>query len=191
MTVKIKSRTTGNGPNLKQIIEERSGADLSLCYQCLKCSGGCPVARIVQCPPSEIIRRLHLGAGNELLESDLIWECLSCGTCYARCPMGIDIASVMDILRTMTLEKKAVAPKGNMPLFNRMFLWTVRAFGRTYDLSMILGYKFGTGKFFNDADKFPAMLRKGKIAVLPPAPADTRIVRQIFNRTRQSKGNIK
>jgi heterodisulfide reductase subunit C len=188
MTVKIKRRTTSEALSLKHIVEERSGVDLSLCYQCMKCAAGCPAARLNHCPPSGIIRRLHLGAGNELLDSSLVWECLSCGTCYARCPMEIDIASVMDVLRTLALERKAATPKGNIPLFNRMFLWTVKTFGRTYDLSMILAYKFGTGKFFNDAEKFPAMLSKGKIAILPPTTADTHVVKQIFRNAGQNKG---
>lgn len=189
MTVKIKKQTKGNG--LKSIVEEMSGVDLSLCYQCMKCTGGCPVAKLSQSPPAEIIRRLHLGAGNELLESDLVWTCLSCGTCYARCPMEIDIAAVMDALRTLSLKRKAAAPKGNMPLFNRMFLNTVKAFGRTYDLSMIVAYKFGSGKFTADIDKFPAMLKKGKMAIMPPSGTDTHTVKQIFRRTQQGKGTKK
>ena len=189
MTVKIKRQTTGNG--LIHIVEEMSGVNLSLCYQCMKCAGGCPAGKLTQSPPSEIIRRLHLGAGNELLDNDLIWACLSCGTCYARCPMELDIASVIDALRALAVERKAATPKGNIPLFNRMFLGTVKAFGRTYDLSMIMAYKFGSGKFINDVEKFPAMLKKGKMAIMPPTGSDARIVKQIFRRTRHGKGTIK
>ena len=96
------------------------------------------MARYTQSPPSEIIRRLHLGAGNELLESDIIWMCLSCETCSARCPMEIDFAAVIDALRALAVVRGAPAPKGNAPLFNRAFLSTVQNFGRAYDLSMIL-----------------------------------------------------
>jgi heterodisulfide reductase subunit C len=187
MTIKINRQTTGSG--LKSIVEEMAGVDLSLCYQCMKCTGGCPVAKLTQSPPAEIIRRLHLGAANEILESNLIWTCLSCGTCYARCPMEIDIAAVMDALRALALKRKAAAPQGNIPLFNRMFLSTVQAFGRTYDLSMIVAYKFGSGKFMADIDKFPAMLKKGKMAIMPPSGTDTSIVKQIFRRTEEGKGN--
>lgn len=132
-----------------------------------------------------------MGAGNELLESDLIWMCLSCETCYARCPMEINFASVIDALRTLALEKKATLPQGNMPLFNRAFLKNVEIFGRSYDLSMIVAYKLGTGALMNDVDKFPAMLKKGKIAILPPSGAEKKVVKQIFKRSRRNKGTGK
>jgi heterodisulfide reductase subunit C len=189
MTVKIKRQTTDGG--LMRIVEEMSGVDLSVCYQCMKCAVGCPVAKLTQSPPPEIVRRLHLGAGNALLDSDIIWVCLSCGICYARCPMEINIASVMDALRALALERGASIPKGNMPLFNRMFLRTVKAFGRTYDLSMIAAYKFGAGAFMKDMDKLPIMLKKGKMAFLPPSGADKRIVKRIFLRVQQDKGTGK
>ncbi len=189
MTVKIKKKAAETG--LRRIVEEMSGVDLSACYQCQKCTSGCPVAKFTQSPPSEIVRRLHLGAGNELLESDIIWMCLSCETCYARCPMEINVAAVMDALRALSLQRGASPPKGNMPLFNRVFLGTVRTFGRAYDLSMIAAYKLGTRTFRADMDKLPAMLKKGKMALLPPSGADRAVVKRIFGRARQNKGTGK
>ena len=90
MTTKISKKAAEGG--LIGTVSEMSGVDLSACYQCRKCSSGCPVGDIVDSPPSEIMRRLHLGAGDELLESELIWVCASCETCSARCPMGIEVA---------------------------------------------------------------------------------------------------
>lgn len=189
MTVSIKRQITDSG--LHRIVEEISGVDLSLCYQCMKCANGCPVATLTQSRPPEIIRRLQLGSGDDLLESDLIWSCLSCGTCFERCPMQIDIPSVMDALRVLALERKASLPEGNMPLFNRMFLATVKTFGRTYDLFMIAAYKFGSGNFSKDMDKMPAMLQKGKMAILPPSGINTHMINRIFSRTKHGKGRGK
>jgi heterodisulfide reductase subunit C2 len=190
MAIIIKKKSATD-IGLLRMVEERSGVDLGACLQCRKCTSGCPVAGLIQSPPSEIIRRLHLGAGNELLESDLVWMCLSCGTCYARCPMKIDIASVIDTMRALALEKGASRPKGDMPLFNREFLRTVEGSGRSYDLSTIIGYKMGTKSFMKDVDKFPAMLKKRKIALLPPSGADKKMVKQIFSKTRGDKGTGK
>ena len=189
MTIKIKKQAADSG--LIRIVEEMSDVDLSACYQCKKCSSGCPVAKNTQSPPSEIVRRLHLGAGNELLESDIIWMCLSCEICYARCPMEINVASVIDVLRALALERGASIPEGNIPLFNRLFLRMVRTFGRTYDLPMIVAYKMRTRNFIKDIDKFPAMLEKGKIAVLPPSGADKKAMKRIFGRAQQSRGTGK
>lgn len=189
MTVRIKKQATGN--SLSQAVARISGVDISRCYQCQKCTGGCPVVNLTKSPPSEIIRRLQLGAGNEILESELVWMCLSCETCYARCPMEINIAAVIDALRFLARETGAPVPKGNMPLFNRMFLRMVKTFGRSYDLPMIAAYKLGTGNIGQDTEKFPAMLKKGKMAVLPPSGADKRVVKRIFERVSKGKGTGK
>jgi len=182
-----KRRTAGLRPQ----VEEISGVKLDTCYQCRKCSAGCPVAVSAKSAPSEIIRRLHLGAGDELLESGLVWMCLSCETCYGRCPMQINFAAVIDALRSLSIARGTGAPQGNMPLFNRMFLENVRIFGRSYDLSMVAGYKLGSGKVMDDADKFPSMLSKGKMAILPPSGADKKVVRRIFDSTGRNKGKTK
>jgi heterodisulfide reductase subunit C len=189
MTVKIKKQTIKNG--LRQIVEEMSGVDLCTCYQCKKCTSGCPVAKLTKYGPSEIIRRLHLGAGNDLLDGDLIWICLSCETCYSRCPMQINTAAVIDALRVLAVERKAAIQQGNMPLMNSMFLKTVESFGRTYDLAMIMAYKLGTGSIMNDTDKFPAMLQKGKMAIFPHSGANKQVVKRIFKKSQQSKGTVK
>jgi len=173
---------------LKSAVEALASVDLSACLQCKKCSNGCSVAKMAKGKPSEIIRQLQLGAGNELLENDLVWTCASCEICSARCPMKIDVAAVMDALRKLALERSASTQAGNVPLFNRSFLKTVEAFGRTYEIGMIAGYKLGTGKWMNDTEKFPAMLAKGKIALLPPRGADRTTVRRIFKRAKQGKG---
>jgi heterodisulfide reductase subunit C len=189
MTVKISKQSKAAG--LKPIIEEMTGVDLSLCYQCKKCSSGCPSAKFSQSPPAEIVRRLLLGAGDELLENDHIWLCLSCETCYSRCPMQLNIAAVIDALRALALEKKAKVPAGNVPVFNRAFLKAVETYGRSYDLSAILQYKLSGNKMIQDVEKLPTMLKKGKIAVLPPSGADKKTVKKIFNRARQAKGSSK
>jgi heterodisulfide reductase subunit C2 len=189
MTIRVKKRSPA--ASLRAEVEKRADADLSACYQCKKCSLGCPVAGLVSSPPSEIIRRLQLGAGDELLQTELVWTCLSCDTCYARCPNKINFAAVIDALRAIALEKGAAKPAGNAPLFNRLFLETVKRYGRSYDLQMIASYKLGAGKLMDDMEKFPAMLAKGKMAVLPPSGADKNKVKKIFAGTAKQKGKTR
>lgn len=179
MTIKIKKQA-GAG-SLIRMVEKKADASLNKCYQCKKCSVGCPAAGQAKSPPSEIIRRLQLGAGDELLQTDLIWTCLSCDTCYARCPNEINFAAVIDALRSIALEKGVAKPKGNPPLFNRLFLDTVKTFGRVYDLQMIALFKLRGGNLMADTEKFPTMLKKGKMALLPPSGADKSKVKRIFN----------
>jgi heterodisulfide reductase subunit C2 len=184
--ITIKKSTSGR--SLQQAVEQLSGTDLSLCLQCKKCSNGCPVAKLTPSRPAEIVRRIQLGAGNELLSDELIWMCASCETCSVRCPMGIDVAGVMDALRRLALDRGAPKPAGDVPLFNRAFLKTVETFGRSYEIGMIAAYKLGTGQWMKDTDKFPGMLKKGKIALLPPRGADKKTIKRIFGKTKANKG---
>lgn len=170
-------------------IEEMTGVNLNICFQCKKCTSGCPIAKVAGYSPSEIVKRLHLGAGEELLESELIWTCLSCGTCFARCPMGIDLSTVMDALRQLAIEKKKINEKNTIPLFNRIFLGLVKSFGRTYDLPMLLSYKIRTGKLMSDAEKFPEMLLKGKMTFLPPSGANKKTMKKVFENTKGARKN--
>jgi heterodisulfide reductase subunit C2 len=184
--ITIKKKKTSKG--LKGAVEELSGVDLNVCFQCKKCSSGCSVQKLATTKPSEVMRLLHLGSGDELLASDLVWTCVSCETCSARCPMGIDVAAVIDALRRLAIERGAPRPEGDMPLFNKAFLKTVEIFGRPYDMAMIAAYKLGTRKIMNDTEKFPDMLKKGKIALLPSCEGDRKTVRRIFKIARQKRG---
>jgi heterodisulfide reductase subunit C len=103
--------------------------------------------------------------------------------------MGIDIAAVMDTLRGLALEAGAATQKDNVPRFNRAFLKTVERFGRTYEIATITTYKIGTRTLMADTEKFPTMLKKGKLALLPPLGADRKMVRRIFKTARQHQGD--
>jgi heterodisulfide reductase subunit C len=97
-------------------------------------------------------------------------------------------SAVIDALRQLALQRGASTQEGNVPLFNRAFLKTVETFGRSYEIGMIARYKLGTGKLLNDTEKFPAMLKKGKIALLPPRGGDRQTVKRIFRKIKESKG---
>ncbi len=178
MALRIKKATTERG--LIDDVEEMSGVTIKTCLQCKRCANGCPVAEYTTSSPSEIIRQLRMGVGKELLDSEIIWTCVSCATCFSRCPMEINMAEVMDALRIMAVEKRAAKPAGNMPLMNKLLLGTIKSFGRTYDLGAMALYKAGTSSYMKDTEKFPMILKKGKIALLPPRGADKKTVKRIF-----------
>lgn len=86
-------------------VEELSEENLYTCYQCGKCSAGCPSISEMDISPGEIIRLVQLGQEKEVLDSKTIWICASCFTCVTRCPKGVDLAKVMEALRQITLRK--------------------------------------------------------------------------------------
>jgi heterodisulfide reductase subunit C len=89
----------------KAKVEELSGEDLDLCFQCGACSSGCPLTVEMDLLPSTVIRYAQLGL-SEVLDSKTIWICSTCFNCEIRCPRGIDIANVMEALRQTMLRKK-------------------------------------------------------------------------------------
>ena len=70
-------------------VEEESGQNVSLCYQCGNCTAGCPASPDYDMQPNQIMRGIQLGLKEKVLSSKSIWMCLSCSTCSLRCPNDI------------------------------------------------------------------------------------------------------
>ena len=105
MSVKIN----GNGAAAQAFIdkiEALSKQELLSCYQCGKCSAGCPMSKYMDILPHQIIRFAQLGLKEELLASEAIWLCVSCLTCNTRCPKGVHIAEVIEAVRQIRLRTK-------------------------------------------------------------------------------------
>jgi len=101
----ILSRQIINDPFVAKV-EELSGQNLLACYQCGKCSAGCPNVCEMDILPNQIIRYAQLGLKDELLGSKSIWVCASCMTCDVRCPKGINVAEVLEAIRLILLRQR-------------------------------------------------------------------------------------
>ncbi|MDQ7794302.1 MAG: 4Fe-4S dicluster domain-containing protein [bacterium] len=86
-------------------LQEISGETVALCYQCGKCSAGCPLEREMGILPHRVIRLLQLGQVEEALAANAIWLCAACHTCAARCPRGVDLSRTMEALRVILLRR--------------------------------------------------------------------------------------
>ncbi len=169
-------------------VEARSGARVSSCLQCHKCSSGCPIGPETDLLSSQAMRMIHLGMEEELLGSRGIWLCASCQTCSARCPMGIDVAGVMDVLRMMAVERKAALPdKARGRHFHRSFLGSVRRHGRVFELEMMAIYKLRSMDLFRDMDKAPKLMKKSKLPLLPNRSRSAGEVRKVFRNARKEE----
>ncbi len=104
MTVQISGDRTAGA--FVAEIERLSGQDLLACYQCGKCSAGCPMAKYMDMLPSQMIRFAQLGLKDELLASNASWLCVSCFTCNTRCPKGVKIAEVIESIRQVQLRTR-------------------------------------------------------------------------------------
>ncbi|MGQ9462061.1 MAG: 4Fe-4S dicluster domain-containing protein [Candidatus Fervidibacter sp.] len=102
-TVKLSLRRLSS--ELLSEIEELSGQNLYACYQCGKCSAGCPLGFAADLLPHQVMRLLQLGMVREVFLSQAPWLCVACMTCATRCPKGVDVAKVMEAIRTIQLRE--------------------------------------------------------------------------------------
>ena len=182
----MADQLTWEGAGFLEEVQRRSGTPVGACFQCHKCSSGCPIGPDMDLLPSQVMRLTHLGQEGEILESESIWLCASCEACTTRCPMGIDIAAVMDALRILAIERKAELADSRGKQFNRSFLGSVRHHGRVFEAGMMAAYKFRTGDFMSDVDKVPKMVAKGKLSFLPKR-SNTKEVRDVFRRAEEEE----
>ena len=168
-------------------VERRSGTPVSACFQCHKCSTGCPVGEEMDVLSSQVMRLIHLGAVQEVLESRGIWMCASCEACTTRCPMDIDIAGVMDTLRMLAVEQKVAVPDGRGEAWNRSFLNSVRRHGRVFEVGALMAYKLRSRDLFSDVDKGPKMLAKKKLSLRPNKSGSASEVKEIFKRAEEEE----
>ncbi len=162
----IEVENVGGGLALE--VKTRSGAAPMNCYQCRKCSSGCPVASQADLMPHELVRMVQMDQREAVLTSRFIWECTSCHTCTTRCPQNVDIAAMNDALRAMSRSAKRVVRGTSVPVFNDIFLKLVRKRGRVYEIGLMAAFKLRTMRLFEDVEKAPMMLAKGKLPLLGP-----------------------
>ncbi len=151
---------------LKHRLEESTGNDYNCCYQCGKCTAGCPSGAFMDSPPARIMRLVQAGFIEEALKSEALWFCVGCMTCTARCPQNMDIAATMDSLRALALEKDLVSEskaKKLVTAFHFSFLKNVRKHGRLEELSLVSSYKLRTKSYLQDSESGVKMIMSGKI----------------------------
>ncbi len=133
------------------------------CYQCGKCSAGCPVAPNADMGPREIMRNLQLGIVDKVINSTMPWMCASCGLCSARCPQNIDMPNLMLACRRASSQSgKAAIPE--VAKFNNLFIDGVKRLGHSDEAILAARYNLSSGHLFQDALNAPKMMELGMIS---------------------------
>ena len=180
----------------RDVVIESVGEEIFDCYQCYKCSAGCPIAFDMDLLPHQIIRSVVFNQKEKALSSKTIWICASCETCTTRCPNEIDIARVMDVLRQIQVESGSEAKEPRVPVFHQAFLDSIKKTGRVHELTMIRNYtqksgdlkeKLKSGEWKNDVKLGMKMFLRGKLKVMPPKCEGVKEVRKIFKEAGEHK----
>lgn len=173
---------------LAEKIRKITGIHLPECYQCGKCTAGCPMAKYMDLCPNQLMRLLQAGTEasiNEALCSSAIWYCVGCLTCTQRCPKKLDPAAVMDVLREESLSKGKASPVTRKILaFHRSFLAVVEQTGRMGEVPLVGLYKLATLDLFSDLLLGPGMFLRGKLPLRPHIIKGRGEIRRIFSECR-------
>ena len=154
------------------------------CYQCGKCTAGCPAAEFMDIMPNQVMRLVQQGLVEEALNSKAIWICATCETCSCRCPRNVDITHVMETLRIMAKHKGIITEK-DIDKFHNVFLQSVKNHGRVYEVGLIVGRNLTTGKLVRDVQYGVPYLAKHKVHLLPESIKAKNEVQAIFERAAQ------
>jgi heterodisulfide reductase subunit C len=117
--------------------------------------------------PQAMLRLVQIDRKDRLLADPSMWLCLTCETCTARCPNGVDTARVIDGLREIALRDHASGIVPRLRAFHEAFLAQVETYGRVFELGLVMSYKLKSGALFDDVALGPAMLARGKLKLAP------------------------
>ena len=123
--------------NLAREIQDACGENVNLCYQCKKCTAGCPVVEHFDLSPHRLMRALQLGQRDMVLHSKTVWLCAACEACSTRCPQGLDLPRTVDALRIIATREGVEPAVRPVPAFYAAALRGIKMFGRMYEAGLM------------------------------------------------------
>ena len=91
---------------LKKLQDEIS----DYCFQCGKCTSGCEAHKLLELEPHKTVALLKRGLLNELVNSDVIWTCMTCQKCRERCPQKVAPVEILFALKNMAVASGKQIP---------------------------------------------------------------------------------
>jgi heterodisulfide reductase subunit C len=91
---------------LKKLQDEVS----DYCFQCGKCTSGCEAHKLLELEPHKIVALLKRGLIDEMVNSEVIWTCMSCFKCRERCPQKVAPVEILFALKNMAVASGKQIP---------------------------------------------------------------------------------
>jgi heterodisulfide reductase subunit C len=170
-------------------VESLSGTSVRRCFQCGKCSAGCPMATFMEHPPNRVVRLLQLGQWQRILAGRSIWYCASCETCSTRCPNKVHLAAIMDALRKLSWDAEGPSKESYVQLANKLFLQNIRTYGRQYEMRLAAVFNVKSGQFLKDLMLGPKLITKGKLKMFQSKNKNMPEIEKIFCRIEEMRKN--
>jgi len=179
---------------LLEQIEAEGPFQAGACFQCRKCTNGCPVTFAMDFYPDEVIRLVILGQRKTVLACQTIWVCAACETCTTRCPNDVRIAELMDCLKEMAVQEGIPSPQPRISALHKTFLNNIKKRGRLYETTLLPAYllksgelldKWNSGTWRYDLKLARQMLSKGRVPLMPKSIKGIREVREILDRRKE------
>ena len=111
------------------------------CFQCAKCTSGCEAHKLLELEPHKIVALLKRGLIDEMINSDLIWTCMSCFKCWERCPQKVAPVEILTALKNL-----AVASGKQIPGKYTAMLQSVLSIGLIQDIQEVTTHEGKTTK---------------------------------------------
>ena len=172
-------------------VASASNVDLFACYQCGKCTNGCPATFAMDYYPHQVVRLVQLGLIEEIMRAGTIWVCASCETCFTRCPNEIEIPNLMDYLKRWVLSQGEKAAEGAVEAFHQTFLNNIRRFGRIHEVTLMRDYLLKTAiaqkrldpkQMMKNIKLGIRMLKRGRLSFIPRKTGGKEAVRKLFKK---------
>jgi len=179
---------------LLEQIEAQGPFQAAACFQCRKCTNGCPVTFAMDLYPDEVIRLVILGQRETVLDCRTIWVCAACETCTTRCPNDVKIAELMDCLKEMAVQEGVPSPQPQILTLHETFLNNIKKWGRVYETTLLPAYLLKSGKLLEmwnsgtwryDLKLGRQMFSKGRLPLRPQSIKGKKEVRKILTRRKQ------
>jgi heterodisulfide reductase subunit C len=116
---------------------------LSNCIQCGTCTASCASSYAMDYTPRQLWHMIRLGLRDEVLNSKALWLCSTCYSCTLRCPRGLALTETIGTLKRLAISEGVQKHKESRN-FYRAFLETVRRYGRTDEVEIMVRYFIST-----------------------------------------------
>lgn len=87
-------------------VREECGENVYLCYQCEKCSSGCPTVEAMRYRPAQMMRMAQFGLEDMLATDASLWRCLGCDTCTEHCPHELSVRRLVETMRQHVMQER-------------------------------------------------------------------------------------